>query len=358
MAHEWTANGRLSEPPAPAGIAAPDGGDVSRLVRILAFLGGLIVLTILIIQSGPALLLANLRSAGWVIGPLVLLWSITYACNARAWQLLVPDRPPEFTFGRAFLLTVTGFGINYATPWLSVGGEPLKVAGSSPWLGHHRAVGSVVGFRFLHAVSHLIVFLLAIVPAAILLPHTPLILGGLAIAAVVLSGTALFLLSQHREGIFERGVALLYRLGPLKRVAARLERHRETMQGLDAELTAVHRAGGGHFAGALAIELLGRLTCTFEYAIILYGMGLGMDLWRGFVIANVSSLITNLFFFVPFEMGSKEGGSYAIFSLLGLAPALGTSAALLSRMREMVWMLIGVVCVLLSGPAKRTAPVD
>lgn len=321
---------------------------MSRLVRILAFLGGLIVLSVLVIESGPALLLASLRSAGWVIGPLVLLWSVTYACNARAWQLLVPDRPPEFTFSRAYLLTVTGFGINYATPWLSVGGEPLKVAGSSPYLGRDRAVGSVVGFRFLHALSHLIVFLLAIIPAAILLPHTPAMLGALAVTFIVLAIAASFLLSQHRAGIFERGIALLYRLGPLRRIATRLERHRPLLQRLDTELTAVHRAGGGHFAGALAIELLGRVTCTFEYLIILYGLGMGVDVWRGFVIANMSSLITNLFFFVPFEMGSKEGGSYAIFALLGLNPALGTTAALLSRMREMVWMLIGVASVLLS----------
>jgi uncharacterized protein (TIRG00374 family) len=331
---------------------------MSRNFRIAAFLGGLFVLTVLILQTGPALLLANLRSAGWVIGPLVLLWSITYACNARAWQLLIPDRPARFTFARAYLLTVTGFGINYATPWLSIGGEPLKVAGSSPWLGRNRAVGSVVGFRFLHALSHVIVFSLATVPAAILMPHTPVVLGGLALAAVLLVFTAALLLSQHRDGIFERGVALLYRLGPLKGVAARLERHRATLAELDAAMTAVHRAGGGHFAGALLMELLGRVTCTFEYAIILYGLGQGVDVWRGFVIANVSGLITNLFFFVPFEMGSKEGGTYAVFGLLGFDPALGMSAAILSRLREMFWMLIGVICVLLTGPVKPVATSD
>lgn len=328
---------------------------MSRNFRIAAFLGGLFVLTFLVMQTGPALLLANLRSAGWVIGPLIVLWSITYACNARAWQLLVPDRPKEFSFSRAYLLTVTGFGINYATPWLSIGGEPLKVAGSSPWLGRNRAVGSVVGFRFLHALSHVIVFSLATIPAAILMPHTPVILGCLAIAAVLLGCTAVFLLSQHRDGIFERSVALLYRLGPLKRVAARLERHRATLAELDAAMTAVHRAGGSHFVSALLMEMLGRVTCTFEYAIILYGLGQGVDVGRGFVIANVSGLITNLFFFVPFEMGSKEGGTYAVFALLGLDPALGMSAAILSRLREMFWMLIGVTCVLLTGPAKPLA---
>ncbi len=331
---------------------------VNRTLRIAAFLGGLSVLTFLIFQTGPALLLANLRSAGWVIGPLVLLWSITYACNARAWQLLIPDRPAAFTFGRAYLLTVTGFGINYATPWLSIGGEPLKVKGASPLLGRNRAVGSVVGFRFLHSLSHVLVFSLATIPAAILMPHTPMILGCLAVAAVLLIATAVFLLSQHRDGIFERGVALLYRLGPLKRMAARLERHRATLAELDAAMTAAHRAGGGHFTGALMMELLGRLTCTFEYAIILYGLGQGIDLWRGFVIANVSGLITNLFFFVPFEMGSKEGGTYAVFALLGFDPALGMSAAILSRVREMFWMLIGVLCVLLTGPVKPVAAPD
>lgn len=321
---------------------------MNRLVRIGAFLLGASVLGFLIIHSGPALLWHTLSSSLWVVGPLVVLWSLVYACNARAWQLLIPSRPRQFTFWRAYLLSISSFAMNYATPVFSLGGEPFKATGAAPLLGKHRAMGSVVGFRFLHAISHIIVFLSAIIPAAILLPHTIVILSVLAIAALAFTLAATFLLSQHRDGIFERGVALLGRLGPLRRLARRLEEHRGILQELDDELTAIH-AAPGKFKWALATEVAGRILSTLEYTIIFYALGLGLDMPRAFVVANISSLFTNLLFFLPFEMGSKEGGAFVVFAWLGLDPKLGTSAALLSRVRELAWMAIGLAALLLIG---------
>ena len=326
---------------------------MNKFVRIGAFVLGAVVLAVVIIHSGPELLWQSLRDSAWVVGPLIALWGLVYACNARAWQLLIPNRPPEFTFWRAYLLSISSFAMNYATPVFSLGGEPLKVAGATPLLGTRCAVGSVVGFRFLHATSHIIVFLTAVIPAAILLPHTPAIFAMLGAATLAFTGAAFFLLSQHRDGIFERGVALLGRLGPLRRLATRLEQNRGRLQELDRELTAIH-AAPGQFKWALATEVAGRILCTFEYTIIFYGLGLGLDFPRAYVVANMSSLITNLLFFMPFEMGSKEGGAYLVFAWLGLDPKMGTSAALLSRVRELAWMAIGLMALLLMGDAKKS----
>ncbi|MGH7592791.1 MAG: lysylphosphatidylglycerol synthase transmembrane domain-containing protein [Gemmatimonadales bacterium] len=324
---------------------------MNKYVRIGAFLLGATVLAVLIIHSGPATLWHTLRDSIWVVGPLIALWSLVYACNTRAWQLLLPRRPPEFTFWRAYLLSISSFAMNYATPIFSLGGEPLKVSGAAPLLGTHRAVGSVVGFRFLHAISHIIVFLSAIIPAAILLPHTVPIFAILALAALAFSLAATFLLSQHRDGIFERGVALLGRLGPLRRLARRLEENRPRLKELDDELTAIH-AAPGQFRWAIATEVTGRILSTFEYTIILYALGLGVDFPRAFVIANISSLFTNLLFFLPFEMGSKEGGVFVVFAWLGFDPKLGTTAALLSRVRELAWTAIGLTALLVAGDVK------
>lgn len=325
---------------------------MNRFVRIGAFALGAGLLTFLVIHSGPARLWRTITDSAWVIGPLVLIWGVVYACNARAWQLLIPDRPPEFTFFRAFLLTISSFAMNFATPALSVGGEAFKMAGATPLVGRSRAVGSVVSFRFLHAVSHMLMLLLAIIPAAIILPHTPATFAMLGTAAVVVAGIAAFLLSSHREGIFERGVALLGKLWPLRGLARRLEKNRGRLQELDREMRAVHTAPG-QFKWAVATEMSGRLAGTLEYAVILYGLGLGLDIPRAFVIANLGSVFTMSMFFMPFEMGAKEGGVYLIFAWLGLDPKLGTSAALLSRTRELSWAVIGVGALLLVGPAKQ-----
>jgi hypothetical protein len=245
--------------------------------------------------------------------------------------------------------------MNYATPIFSLGGEPLKVTGATPLLGRKRAVGSVVGFRFLHAISHILVFLSAVIPAAILLPHTVPIFAILLLSALAFSLAATFLLSQHRDGIFERGVVLLGRLGPLRRLARRLEENRPRLKELDDELTAIH-AAPGQFKWAIATEVTGRVLSTFEFTIILYALGLGVDFARAFVIANISSLFTNLLFFLPFEMGSKEGGAFVVFAWLGYDPKLGTTAALLSRVRELAWTGIGLTALLIAGGGTRDAP--
>ncbi|MEP6589732.1 MAG: lysylphosphatidylglycerol synthase transmembrane domain-containing protein [Gemmatimonadota bacterium] len=316
----------------------------ARRIRLAGLGFGLLVLAILIQQTGPARLLREIHGAGWVLFPIVTLWGVVYACNARAWQLLVPARPRSFTFPRAFLLSVNAFALNFATPLLAMGGEPFRMAGATRYLGRSRAVGSVVSFRFLHALAHVLVFLMAIPAAALLLPHTLPVLALLGIAAVILLLIAAFLLSQHRQGVFERAVALLERTPFLRPLALRLERHRPALQELDQELTAIHREAPWHFRRALGVELAGRLLSTMEYALILEALGLTQGIWHGFVIANLSSLVTNLLIFVPFELGTKEGGTYLIFGALGLDPALGMTAALLSRVRELSWLAIGLAC--------------
>ncbi len=321
---------------------------MNRTLRLASLAFGGVVLVLLVVHSGPVVLLHTVAASGWIVAALVPLWGVVYLCNARAWQLLVPQRSAAFTLGRAWLLTISSFAVNYATPLLAMGGEPLKVSGARPYLGRHRAMGSVVGYRFLYSLAHLISVLVAVIPAAILLPHTPTIMTLLGLTAVIVAALAWFLLSRHRDGVFERGLALLGRFGPLRRLTARLEKQRPMLQELDFELTAIHREGRWHFLGALAIELTGRFLSTLEYAFILYSFGLGFDVVRGFVVAGLASIFSNLLFFVPYEIGAKEGGVFLVFTGLGLDPALGTSAALLTRVREVVWMGLGLSALFFS----------
>ena len=63
-------------------------------------------------------------------------------------------------------------------------------------------------------------------------------------------------------------------------------------------------------------------------------------------------------FFVPFELGTKEGAHYLLFGLLGLDPALGVYTAMVSRARDLVWIAFGLSLVWFSGsrtPAKEAA---
>src|SRR6185503_19010481 len=141
-------------------------------------------------KAGPATLWAGLRSSLWVVAALIPLWAAVYLLNAIAWRLLTSEGGSAIALPKAVLMTVVAFAVNYSTPLLSFGGEPLKVVAATKALGRPRAVGSIVAFRLLHALAHVVCFLLALVPALLLLPHTPLAVG-----AILVIGTALLLIT-------------------------------------------------------------------------------------------------------------------------------------------------------------------
>jgi uncharacterized protein (TIRG00374 family) len=318
---------------------------VSRTFRLLLFAIGVAAVTLMVWKAGPATLWAGLRSAIWVAAALFPLWVGVYLCNAMAWRLLTSDGDSRLSLPAAFRISVMAFAVNYSTPLMSFGGEPLRVMAATPVLGRRRAVGSVVAFRLLHALAHVIGFLVALVPAAILLPHTPLVLTCIALTGAALLLIGWFLVSRHREGLAIHLLELLRRLPLIGRLAVRLERHTPALHEIDAHLTAVYTRAPRRFFAALAVEAVGRALTLGEYWVILYGLGLGVDPARAFVVASFSSLVINVLIFLPFELGAKEGGLFFIFQWLGMTPALGIQAALLSRIRELTWIGIGWVLV-------------
>lgn len=292
-------------------------------------------------KTGPGVLWEGLRSSAWVVAALIPLWALVYLLNAIAWRMLTSEGGAPIPLPRAFLMTVVAFGVNYSTPFLSFGGEPLKVIAATPALGRHRAVGSIVAFRLLHALAHVIVFILALVPAAVMLPRTPLTLSLIAGIGAVLLLVTIFLFSRHREGLAMHALDLLRRLPLLKRIAVRLEPKAAALHEIDQHVTAVYNSAPRRFYAALGIEIVARFLALAEYWVILYGMGLGVDPWKAFVVASFSSLVINTFIFIPFELGTKEGAVFLIFGWLGIEPGLGLAAALLSRLRELLWIAIG-----------------
>lgn len=314
---------------------------MSRALRLIFFLVGAALVALMVWHAGPAQLWAVFRSSLWVIAALIPLWAAVYLLNAIAWRLLTSDGGAPIPLPRAFVITVVTFAINYSTPLASFGGEPLKVVAATKFLGKRRAVGSVVAFRLLHALAHVLAWLLALIPALILLPHTPLILGGIAVTGLVLGVTTVFLFSRHREGLAVHLLGLIRRAPLLGRLAAKLEPRVAAFHEIDEHVTSVYTGNPRRFYAALGFEMAGRFLALAEYWVILYGMGLGVDVVKAFVVGSFSSLVVNVLIFLPFELGAKEGALYVMFGWIGVTPALGLAAAALSRMRELIWIAIG-----------------
>jgi len=153
---------------------------------------------------------------------------------------------------------------------------------------------------------------------------------------------------------------LIHRLPLVHRLARRLESQRATLVQMDAQMTEFYHKRPRRFFQALLLEYLSRSIFMLEYVLIGLGVGLRITYLQAYAIGGLTSLIQNTMFFVPFEVGTKEGSLYLFFKLLGLDPALGVYTAIVSRLRDLAWIGVGIGLVWLAGrqPAREgaTAP--
>lgn len=323
------------------GVPAAARG-MSRRAQLIFFGIGVTALAILVARSDPAQLIADVRQAGWAVPAVVSVYGIVYILNTIAWRLTMIE-PPRLSFSRAYAINVAAFSINYLTPFASIGGEPYKIVAASQWMGVQNATASALNFRLVHMQAHALIFLTGVVLAFIWLPRSAIGLPVLIFMALVLVALNVLLFALHREGVIERLFDLLGRIPLIRRFARKLEPRRAALVEVDRQLIAFHSAHPARYYGALAAEYGARVFSMLEFFIIARAMETPVGFGTAFLIGGFSSLVVNLFFFMPFNVGSKEGGLYIIFAALGLPARLGVAAAVLSRLREISWIAIGLL---------------
>jgi uncharacterized protein (TIRG00374 family) len=331
----------VEQPNDPAGVPATPRG-VSRRTQFLFFSIGVIALAVLIARSDPAQLLADVKQAGWAVPAVVSVYGLVYILNTVAWRLTMIAEP-KLTFHKSYAINVAAFAINYLTPFASIGGEPYKIVAASQWMGVQNATASALNFRLVHMQAHALIFLTGVILAFVWLPRTAIGLPVLGLMAVVLIALNLLLFAIHREGIVERLFDIAGRIPLVRRLARKLEPKRAAIMEVDRQLIAFHAEHTARYYGSLAAEYAARVLSMLEFFIIARAMGTPVTFGTAFLIGGFSSLVVNLFFFMPFNVGSKEGGLFMIFAALGLSPRLGVAAAVLSRLREITWIAIGLL---------------
>lgn len=319
---------------------------MSRPLRLALFLLGAAIFGYLVARIGLGQLLSDAGRTGFMFVPILLVYALVYACSALAWRLTMGDshRP---SFWRTYAVTISAGALNFLTPVVNAGGEAFRVAALAPWLGKRRAAGSVILHRMLNVFAYVLVWFTAIVLAFAVLPReTPkgvlVILG--AVGLLVLCLLAL-IMSAHRSGVLERLLNWMGRVPLVRRLAARLEPKRGMLMELDQQITEFYHRQPGRFVQAILLEYLGR--CIFMLEIVLIGASLGYRLGylRAFTIGGLEALAGNILFVVPFEIGAREGTYYLLFNLFALDPQLGLYTSIVSRVRDFVWIALGLILI-------------
>ncbi len=319
------------------------------------FIFGVLVLAVMVSQLDFAEVWDGLRHAGYWFFAVVVLWGFLYIFNASAWYLIIKGvcsqtssggPPKPFPFAWLYKVTVSGFALNYATPGGLMGGEPYRVMELAPYIGPERAASSVILYAMTHIFSHFWFWLVSAVVFIIVHPFNlffEMIMA--ATIAFALLGIWFFIVG-YRKGLANRVMNLMRHIPFVKRWAKPfVEKHRKELDAVDSQVAALHSQNPRRFVGAVVLELLCRVVSALEIYFILLVLMPDVSYVNCVLILAFTSLFANLLFFMPLQLGGREGGFLMSSASLGISASAGIFVALLVRIRELIWTGIGLALI-------------
>ena len=286
----------------------------------------------------------NLKRAGYYFPLILLLWAFVYLLNAQAWYQIIRDGKKTYVpYWQLYKLTITGFALNYVTPGGLMGGEPYRIMELKPYIGVERATSSVILYVMMHIFSHFVFWIASVFLFVCRYPVN--YFTGIIMVLVILFCTffVVLFIRGYKSGMAVAFVRICGRIPFLKKYAVRFaEKHSDKLKEIDNQIALLHQKRKRTFYAALSLEFIGRVVSCLEIFLILNILSSNVSFLDCILIAAFSSLFANLLFFIPMQLGGREGGFALAVSGLSMSGAYGVYTALITRLREMVWIVIGL----------------
>lgn len=168
-----------------------------------------------------------------------------------------------------------------------------------------------------------------------------------------------FFLAGYRRGLAVRGMKLLGHIPGIKHWARRfIEGHREQLDNIDRQVAALHNQNPRTFLTVVLLELACRVCSALEVMFILLVLYPSVNYIACILIIAFTTLFANMLFFMPLQLGGREGGFLMSVSGLGLTATAGIFVALLVRIRELIWTAIGLLLIKLDRTSLREKPTE
>jgi uncharacterized protein (TIRG00374 family) len=310
---------------------------MKRRLAGLAYVGLGAALLALVLAGADAGQVAGLvLSVGWSLPAVVAVAALAFTADVASWLAVLPDWPFDLRHGlRLWGVRLVGEAFNNTLPLVGgVGGEPVK--GAILVRGHgldaRAAIASLLVAKTVILLAY-IPFLaigLALMRAETALPASWLAVAGVGLAVYSAAILAFFLVQRYR-------VASL-----LGARVGRLGRLLHEIAAVDALLEHAYRRTPRRLGAALALAFLGWVLGAAELWVILRALGRPMGFLEVWVVEATAQLLRQGSFFIPGSLGVTEGTFYLLFQALTGQPSLGVAAALVRRLRELVWVGLGL----------------
>ena len=311
------------------------------------FLFGVLVLLFMAYKLGIGTIYENLRKTGWWFVPIFGIWIIVYLFNAWSLKIILTDGSPESRkvgIWKLLKLTISAYAINYMTP-LSIGGEPYKALKLKDDLGTHKATSSVLLYVMMHYVSHFLFWLISLPVFIFIMPKVSGIIQ-IILWAVFISCILLILwgYSVFRKGIINNALTLGTQIPFFgRKIRHYRDVNKEHLNEMDLLISDLYTNRKKDFFSSLFVELISRYISVLEVFFMAIPLAFDITFVQSYLIVSIATLIANIFFFAPMQMGTREGGFVLATTTLAIPAGIGVYLGLTTRIRELFWIFAGVV---------------
>lgn len=298
---------------------------------------------------------------------LIALWLVIYVIHTLCYKVILAEESKKIGFFSMFKICAAGFALNNVTPAGLVGGEPYRIMELRRYCSTEKSASSTLTFSLLYTFGHVLLWITtAIVVAVRMIMGLPVTLwvGILVlVSGGLLLGLFLLFVLKRKNGFAYPVMRFLTKL-PLigKKMKKVVEKNKDSYIEIDDNIREF-RNSPGRFILALSMQFATRLLEALEYFLLYYffarNLGVGIHFVDGILIMGIASLVGNILFFIPMQAAGREGGmTFALAFLLSeeQIKTVGVGIGLLYRIREFIFIVMGITLVLIGRRGKKYAP--
>lgn len=326
---------------------------MGRLGRVLFLLFGLALLVVVVTQVDLAKVKTYLAEMGWAFPLIFLPYIVVYCSDTFGWKFAFGPSL-SIPFRTLFLTRIGGEAVNNLTPFAYLGGEPVKAHVLTRFqVPLIQAMAASIIAKLLISISQFFFVILGGILALSHLVTRPDVLWPLVVIILIVGVLLAGLSYGLRVGLFS---ILFWVLDRWKLTPSFMERWRAQLHQLDETIGGFSRQHPSLLVVSLGFHFLGWVLGSLEVLAIFYAVGIPISVREAIAIEALASVVKALAFFIPGSLGVQDGGNVLLLALFGYPSSFGLTFSLVRRMRELLWISLGLL-VLLRHYGWRSRPV-
>jgi len=298
---------------------------------------GVVLFAWFVWQVGPAEIWNGLAQVGWGFTAIIALAGLRFATRATAWTLCL-EPPHTLPLPAAFAAVVAGDAVGNLTPLGLFASEPAKAAFVRDRVPLGPALTALAIENIFYTLS--VAAMIGASTIALLLifelPSAVRHAAWVSLVAIAAGFVVTAFLLWRRPALVSRA------LSHIVPKTSRLQDRVGQLHDLEAQIYTFavrrRRVLVPLVAAEVMFHVLGVLEVHLTWWLI---QGAAPPLVTSFIFEGANRLVQVLFKFVPFRTGVDEFTTGSFTEMLGFGAALGTTLAIVRKIRTIVWVLVG-----------------